>query len=261
MANRYWSQFGWTLEKAVTSLWANVGFTDTSTVTAVADVASSLAGTFFRIKGYKAVAAGTQYLFWFSVNGAGADPSTAADVGIEVVIPVGASDVAVAQAIYNAAISATNTQFNTDFTFPDPSTAAVVFTALGGGCANAHDGLSAFATGFAFANAVGGSVANATSSKAIKSFARTGTGLYTLTLGTPAPTSVTDLYPRVFTVKHAFVSTTDPAAPYMYVVSQAVSSAGTVNLKFLAADGTTAADPACTEVLLLEIVLKNTTAQ
>lgn len=196
-------------------------------------------------------------MFWFKVSGSGSNPATPSDTAIEVDISTGATAATVATAIKTAADATSG--FSTDFTLTRLSN-VLTFTALGAGCLNAHDGLSMFATGFAFTN-VSIPIIDATKSKGILSFAKTGVGLYTLTLGTPAPTSVVDVYPRILSIRHAYISTTAPTAPYMYVVSQAVSSAGTVNVKFLAADGTTAADPTCSSTLLLEIMLKNTTAQ
>ncbi len=261
MANRYFNQFNWSLEKNPVVLFANVTQGDVSTVTATGDTAGSLAGTFFRIDGFAADPAGTTYMFWFKVSGSGTSPATPSDVAIEVDITTGATAATVAQAIYDAAIAATTTTFNQDFTLVDPTTGALVFTSLGGGCANAHDGLSMYSTGFAFANAATHPILNASKSLGIKSFARTGAGLYTLVLGTPAPTSVVDLYNRLFFVGYSVVSATAPVAPLAYVVTETVSTTGAINFKLTAADGSTAADPACGEVLQFEIYLKNSTGQ
>lgn len=255
MANRFFNQFGWSLEKTPVALWANVGIGNTSTVIPVADVAGSLAGTFFRINGF---VTGRTWMFWFKVSGSGTSPATGADTAIEVDISTGATAATIATAIKAAADAVA--AFATDFTLTR-STATLTFVALAAGCANARDGLSMYSTGGAFTN-TSLPIVSATKSKGIKSVSRTGTGLWTVTLGTPAPTSVTDLYPRLLNLDYmAYAATGTPAAPYVYVVSQATSTAGTVNLKFLAADGTTATDPACGEEVWLEIILKNTTAQ
>ncbi len=262
MANRTFTQFSWSLEKNPVVLFANVTQGDVSTVTTVADSSSDLAGTFFRITGFKASASGTTYMFWFKVGGAGTSPATASDVAIEVDFAENATASTVAQAIYDAAIAATTTTFNTDFSLVDPAADALVFTALGGGCANAHDGLSMYATSFTFANAATNPILNASKSLGIKSFARTGAGLYTMVLGTPAPTSVVDVYNRLFFVGYSVISANAvPVAPLAYVVSETVSTTGAINFKLTAADGSTAADPACGEVLMFEIYVKNSTGQ
>lgn len=261
MANRYFNQFNWSLEKNPVVLFANVTQGDISTVTAVADVAGSLAGTFFRITGFTANPAGQTYMFWFKVGGAGTNPAAPTDEAIEVEFAEDATAAQIAQAIYDAAIADTATTFNEDFTLADPSTAALVFTATGGGCANARDGLSMYATSFTFANSATNPILNETKSLGIKSFARTGTGLYTITLGTAAPTSVTDLYNRLFFVGYSVVSATAPVAILAFVVTETVATDGKINLKLTAADGSTGADPACGEVLQFEIYLKNSTGQ
>lgn len=258
MANRYFTQFQWSLEKNPVLLFAKVGQGDTSTVTTVADVSQDLAGSFFRIKGFKVSASGTQYYFWFKVSGTGTDPNNAGETGIEVDIATNATAAAVATAVQAAA--AANVNLTLDFTV-SRSTNVLTFVSKAGGCANAHDGLSAYATSFAFTNTVY-PVLDETNSKGIKSIERTGTGLYTVTMGTPAPTSAVDLYNRIFYTDHRFLlATGTPAAPLMFVVSQEVGSLGTVHLKFTAADGSTATDPACGEELWLEFYLKNSTAQ
>lgn len=255
MANRFFNQFGWSLEKTPVSLWANIGIGDTSTVTTTADTAGNKAGTFFRIYG---ATTGRTYMFWFKVSGTGSNPATGADTAIEVDISTGATATTIATAIKTAADAYSG--FSTDFTLTR-STNVLTFVSITYGCVNAHDGLSAFATGFAFANTPL-PILDTSKSKGIRSFTRTSTGLYVATFGIGSPTSVTDLYPRILDVDYmAYVTTGTPAAPLMFVVSQAVSSAGTVNLKFTAVDGTTLTDPACGEQIWLEFNLKNTTAQ
>lgn len=98
---------------------------------------------------------------------------------------------------------------------------------------------------------------DATNSKGIKSISLGTTGKYTVTFGVG---SNTDIYNRIFFVAHRFLNATAPAAPTMYVVSQAVSTAGTVVLQFTAADGSTATNPGSGEELWLEFTLKNSTA-
>lgn len=255
MANHWFNQFGWTLEKAVVSLWAQVDMGDTSVVTTTADTAGSLASTFFRIKGF---VTGKTYMFWFKVSGSGTNPATGADTAIEVDISTGATNTAVAAAVYAAA--AANTSCASDFTITTSSAAhTVTFVSLAGGCSNLRDGLSAFATHFTLTNTVY-PVLITLKSKGIKSITRTGAGLYTVVTGTPSPTSVIDLYNRVFDVQYRALTSAAPAAPYMFVVSQAVSTTGAINVRFLAANGLTSTDPACGESVLLEIVLKNTSA-
>lgn len=261
MANRFFSQFNWSLEKNPVVLFANVTQGDVSTVTAVADVSGSLAGTFFRITGFKVNSSGTTYMFWFKVGGNGTNPAAPTDQAIEVDFAEDATGTQIAQAIYDAAIANTTTTFNQDFTLADPTTAALVFTALGGGCANSRDGLSMYATGFTFGNVATVPILNVSKSLGIKSFARTGTGLYTMVLGTGSPTSVVDTYNRLFFVGYSVVSASAPVAVLAFVVTETVSTNGTINLKLTTADGSTAADPACGEILMFEIYLKNSTGQ
>lgn len=256
MSNRLFTQFQWSLEKTPVTLFAAIGQGDTSVVTPVADVAKSLAGTFFRVKGF---VTGTQYYFWFKVSGTGSDPANMGETGIEVDISTNATAVAVTAAVYAAAIA--NTSIVKDFTVTTPTTTTVTFVSLAGGCLNAHDGLSMYATGFAFSNTVYPVLLTA-QSMGIKSVVRTGVGLYTITTGTPPPTSTFDVYVRTFIITCQFqVATGTPAAPFMFVVSSTINTNGQVNLKFLAADGTTATDPACGETIFLRLALKNSTAQ
>ncbi len=236
-------------------LFAKIGQGDVSTITTVADSSSNLAGTFTRINGF---VTGKQYMFWYKVGGSGSNPATGADTAVEVDFAANATNTTVATAIYNAALA--NTNVVQDFTVT-LSGHTVTFTALAGGCANVRDGASAFNPGFTVANTVY-PVLTASSSLGIKSVTRTGTGLYTVVLGTPAPTSVIDVYNRLFFVGYCPLSASAvPAAPLCYVVSETVSSTGAINLKFTAADGTTATDPACGEEIWLEIYVKNSTGQ
>ncbi len=229
---------------------------DSSTVTTVADSSKSLASTFFRIKGN---VTGYTYMFWFKVGGTGTSPATASDTPIEIDILEDATAATVATAIKTAADA--NYSFARDFT-TDRTTDTLTFTALAGGCSNAHDGLSAFATHFTIANAATVPVLDAVNSQGIQSFVRTGAGLYTVTFGTPAPTSQTDIYVRLFGVDYTPVPISGaPTAAKMFVVSEAVASLGTIHLKFTAEDGTTAADPVCGDITLMRFFLKNSTAQ
>lgn len=101
--------------------------------------------------------------------------------------------------------------------------------------------------------ASGAPTLDALNSKGIKSIARTGAGAYTITLQ--------DSYVRFLGIRHTAVSATAPTAPGAYVVSETVSSSTlpTVRIVFNAAG--TATDPASGEVALIQIVLKNSTAQ
>lgn len=106
--------------------------------------------------------------------------------------------------------------------------------------------------------ASGAPTLSAINSKGIKSITRTSAGLYVVTMGVG---TATDIYNRLLFVSHRFiVASGAPAAPLMFVVSQAIATAGTVTIKFTAVDGTTATDPASGETMLLEFDLKNSTA-
>lgn len=86
----------------------------------------------------------------------------------------------------------------------------------------------------------------------IKSVVRNSAGDYTITLQ--------DNYNRLLMVKHVFDETsnsgTAPASPGMFIKSNQVSAATpTLEVVFNAAG--TATDPASTEIVLLEIILNN----
>src|SRR3954471_10271986 len=134
MANRWFNQFTWTLEKNPVCLFLKSVQGDSSTVTTVADSSSNLAGTFFRIKGF---VTGRTYMFWFKVGGSGTNPASAGDTAIEVDFTANSTNVQVAAAIIAAASA--STLFVSDFTVGTISGHTATFTALGGGCANAHD--------------------------------------------------------------------------------------------------------------------------
>lgn len=256
MANRYFTQFHWSLEKDPVLLFAKVGMGYETDVSTVADVSSSLAGTFFRIKGF---VTGNQYYFWFTVAGVGNNPNNTGEVGIKVNFAVNATATQVAAAI--AAAAALTPSFVQDFSIAT-STIHVVFTPKAGGDPDAKNGLSMYNPGFSYAETLFAALVTS-ASKGIKTFAKNGgTGLYKVTFGTPSPTSTTDLYNRVFYTDQKFlVASGTPAAPLMFVVSQAVASLGTIDLRFTAVDGTTSTDPALSEEIWLEFYLKNTTAQ
>lgn len=251
MANRWFNQFPWTLEKNVVSLWANIGFGDTSVITTTADVGGNKAGTFFRVKGFTT---GTQYYGWFKVSGTGSDPNNVGETGVEIDISTGATATTIATAIYNAFVTA----YAADFTVTH-STNTVTFVSVSPGCLNAHDGLSMYATGFGFAN-TSLPILSESKSFGFKNFTRTSAGLFVATTGTYH--SSIDVYNRILTMDYTFLAATGtPAAPLAYVTASAINSAGTLTIKTTAVDGTTATDPACGEELWLYLALKNTTAQ
>lgn len=106
--------------------------------------------------------------------------------------------------------------------------------------------------------ATGAPTIDAVNSKGVKSINRTSAGLYVVTFGVGANV---DIYNRIYFASHKFiVASGTPAAPLMYIVSQAVATAGTVTIQFTAVDGTTATDPASGEELRLEFALKTSTA-
>lgn len=110
--------------------------------------------------------------------------------------------------------------------------------------------------------ATGAPTLSAVNSKGVRSITRTSAGLYVITLGVSGANANTDIYNGLFMVSHKFiVASGTPAAPLMYVVSQAVATAGTVTVQFTAVNGTSATDPASGETLLLEFALKTSTAK
>lgn len=96
----------------------------------------------------------------------------------------------------------------------------------------------------------------AANSKGVASISRTSAGLYVITL---SDSYVTPL----LMVNHRFIknSATIPAAPLMYVVTQAVGTvaAPTITIQFDAVAGT-AADPDSGDEVLLQFTLRNSTA-
>lgn len=110
--------------------------------------------------------------------------------------------------------------------------------------------------------ASGAPTLDALNSKGIRSISRVTTGKYLVTFGVSGGNATTDIYKDLYFVGKKFkVSTGNPAAPHMYVVSQSVSTTGSLVLQFTAADGTTAADPASGEVVLLQFRVKTSTAK
>jgi hypothetical protein len=111
--------------------------------------------------------------------------------------------------------------------------------------------------------ASGAPTLNAAKSKGIKSITRTSAGLYVVTFGTVGQPAVTvDTYNDIFGVHHRFLlASGHPAAPNMFIVSQAVATAGTMTIQFDNAAGTAATDPASGEAVYLTFDLKNSTAQ
>jgi hypothetical protein len=89
-------------------------------------------------------------------------------------------------------------------------------------------------------------------SKGVKSISRTSAGLYVITLQ--------DSYQRLLNMKHLFLNATAPAAPGMYLVTDATStnSAPAVTVQFNAAG--TATDPGSGEEVRLTFELSNSTA-
>lgn len=86
----------------------------------------------------------------------------------------------------------------------------------------------------------------------IKSIVRNSAGDYTITLN--------DEYNNLLGINHIFNSgSAAPAAPTMYIKSDSIASAGTVEIVFNSIGTTPAAtDPASGEKVLLEIVLNQT---
>lgn len=95
-------------------------------------------------------------------------------------------------------------------------------------------------------------------SKGIKTITRVSAGKYTVVFG-----SVTgvDTYNNIYFAKHKFLkASTQPAAPHMYVVSQAVRASGSMVIQFLAPNGTSATDPDSGSEVWLEFRMKTSTA-
>lgn len=108
-------------------------------------------------------------------------------------------------------------------------------------------------------------VATVVDGKGIKSFARTGAGAYTVTLGTTNPPQ-TDIYNELLALQATFVTASGtPASPLCHVAVDDVSADGTIDIVFTVpaynaapAVVLTPTDPANGDTLLLEITLSNT---
>ena len=103
---------------------------------------------------------------------------------------------------------------------------------------------------------------DATNSKGIVSVTRSSAGRYVVVFGTNA--GLLDTYNRLLCVKHVFDESgnggTAPASPAMYVFANSINVLGTssITVQFNAAG--VATDPASGEVVLIDFVLKNSTA-
>lgn len=100
--------------------------------------------------------------------------------------------------------------------------------------------------------------ANGQSVGGIKSIVRNSAGTYTITLGSPNG-GKTDTYAQLLMASHCPLAATAPAAPLMNILSNLVSSAGTMQIEFNSSAGV-ATDPASGESVLLEITVKNSSA-
>lgn len=100
---------------------------------------------------------------------------------------------------------------------------------------------------------------SASASKGIKSITRTGTGAYDIVLGVG---SSQDVYNALLNMTCVFKNASAPAAPLMYITAESVATPSTGKISIQFTDKSqVAADPASGEVVLLEISLKNSTAQ
>lgn len=98
-------------------------------------------------------------------------------------------------------------------------------------------------------------------SKGIRSIEKTATGKYTVTFGVSGGNPVTENYNALYFASRRFVNATAPAAPHMYVVSEAVQASGSMVIQFTAANGSSATNPGSGEVALLQFRLKTSTAK
>lgn len=101
--------------------------------------------------------------------------------------------------------------------------------------------------------ASGATTISAVKSKGIASITRGGSaGLYTVTLQ--------DKYVDLFMLHASFIKSSDPGVAYVYIVSQDVAGAKTVVFQCADASGA-AVDPASGSTMMIELVLKTSTAQ
>jgi hypothetical protein len=105
--------------------------------------------------------------------------------------------------------------------------------------------------------ASGAPTLSSANSKGVSSISRSSAGRYVITMGCPASSqaAMVDKYKKFLSAKHTFFTTGNPAAPLMKLHAEALSTAGTITIQFLAVDGTTATDPASGEVVYLEVKL------
>jgi hypothetical protein len=103
--------------------------------------------------------------------------------------------------------------------------------------------------------ASGAPVLDTKNSKGFQSITRVSAGLYNIVFGTPASSqaATTDKYFKLLMPDYAFANATSPAAPIMYVVSNTVSSNGTLQVQFNV--GGTSTDPAVGEQLYLQFIM------
>lgn len=99
---------------------------------------------------------------------------------------------------------------------------------------------------------------NYASCQGIMSIVRNSAGQYTLVLGQPTPVpGHVDQYAFLLNVEQSIIFSGIPAAPIFSVVSESVSSAGSITFQYSSVAGS-ATDPDSGSVLLLEFKLKNT---
>lgn len=104
--------------------------------------------------------------------------------------------------------------------------------------------------------ATGAPTLSVLNSLGVVSVVRNSTGNYTFTFGTTA--QLLDTYNQLLMVRHVFQNATAPAAPGLFVVTNAVASTATLIVQFNSAGSAT--DPGSGEVAYLEFVFKNSSA-
>jgi hypothetical protein len=102
--------------------------------------------------------------------------------------------------------------------------------------------------------ASGAPTVSAKDSKGIQSITRVSAGKFNVVFGTPGSTqaATTDVYYKLLNATHIFENATAPAAPSMFITSNAVASTGTIQVEFNSAGTTT--DPASGEICHLQFI-------
>lgn len=101
---------------------------------------------------------------------------------------------------------------------------------------------------------------DAANSKGIVSVTRNSAGVYTFVFGTKA--GMLDVYNKLLCVKHMFNSgSSAPASPGMYIKANSIATVGTCSMQVVFNSAGTATDPASGEIVYIQFLFGDSTAQ